>query len=36
MTGLLVKIFTHLLECPIIGTFLLFILKGNNLIHRVC
>ncbi|CAJ1974850.1 unnamed protein product [Sphenostylis stenocarpa] len=35
MTGLVVKIFTHLLECPIIGTFLLFILKGNNLIHRL-
>ncbi|KAH1255318.1 Fatty acid amide hydrolase [Glycine max] len=35
MTGLLVKIFTHLLECPILGTLLLFILKGNNLIHRL-
>ncbi|KAK7350922.1 hypothetical protein VNO77_09984 [Canavalia gladiata] len=35
MTGILVKIFTHLLECPILGTLLLFILKGNNLIHQL-
>ncbi|KAK7410929.1 hypothetical protein VNO78_02162 [Psophocarpus tetragonolobus] len=35
MTGLLIKIFSHLLECPILGTFLLFILKRNNLIHRL-
>ncbi|XP_061360021.1 fatty acid amide hydrolase-like [Gastrolobium bilobum] len=35
MTGILIKIFTHLLECPILGTFLLFILKGNNLIHEL-
>ncbi|KAL2347171.1 hypothetical protein Fmac_001171 [Flemingia macrophylla] len=35
MTGLLIKIFTFLLEFPILGTLLLFILKGNNLIHRL-
>ncbi|KAK7316917.1 hypothetical protein RJT34_00734 [Clitoria ternatea] len=35
MTGVVAKIFTHLLECPILGTLLLFILKGNNLIHRL-
>ncbi|KAJ1386627.1 Amidase, conserved site [Sesbania bispinosa] len=35
MTGILVKIFTYLLECPILGTLLLYILKGNNLIHKL-
>ncbi|XP_027360983.1 fatty acid amide hydrolase-like [Abrus precatorius] len=35
MTGILVKIFTHLLECPLLGTLVLFILKGNNLIHKL-
>ncbi|XP_057432670.1 probable receptor-like protein kinase At2g47060 [Lotus japonicus] len=34
MTRILVRIFTHLLECPILGT-LLYILKGNNLIHQL-
>ncbi|OIW20978.1 hypothetical protein TanjilG_26712 [Lupinus angustifolius] len=35
MTGILIKIFTLFLECPIIGTLLLYILKGNNLIHML-
>ncbi|KAK7282242.1 hypothetical protein RIF29_10872 [Crotalaria pallida] len=35
MAGILVKIFSHFLECPIIGTLLLYILKGNNLIHKL-
>ncbi|XP_057440326.1 uncharacterized protein LOC130732253 [Lotus japonicus] len=35
MTGILVKIFTHVLECPILGTLLLYILKGNNLTHQL-
>ncbi|XP_057434968.1 fatty acid amide hydrolase-like [Lotus japonicus] len=35
MTGVLVKIVTHLLECPILGTLLLYILKGGNLIHQL-
>ncbi|WJX40931.1 hypothetical protein P8452_28355 [Trifolium repens] len=35
MTGILVKFFTYLLEFPILGTILLFILKGNNLIHEL-
>ncbi|XP_015937468.1 fatty acid amide hydrolase [Arachis duranensis] len=33
MTGILIKIFIAILECPILGTLLLYILKGNNLIH---
>ncbi|KOM30546.1 hypothetical protein LR48_Vigan01g010000 [Vigna angularis] len=35
MTGILVKIFTWFLESRIFGTLLLYILKGNNLIHTL-
>ena len=35
MAGILVKIFAWFLESRIFGTFLLYILKGNNLIHKV-
>ncbi|KAE9604195.1 putative hydrolase [Lupinus albus] len=35
MTGIWIKIFTLFLECPILGTLLLFILKENNLIHKL-
>ncbi|KAL5075127.1 hypothetical protein RYX36_014111 [Vicia faba] len=35
MTGILVKIFTYLLELPLLGTMILYILKGNNLIHEL-
>ena len=35
MTGILVKIFTWFLESPILGSLLFYILKGNNLIHKV-
>ncbi|KAL2648263.1 hypothetical protein AAZV13_05G165400 [Glycine max] len=35
MTGILVKIFTWFLESPILGPLLLYILKGNNLIHKL-
>lgn len=35
MAGILVKIFAWFLESPIFGTLLLYILKGNNLIHKV-
>jgi hypothetical protein len=36
MTGIVVKIVTWLLESRIFGAILLYILKGNNLIHKVC
>ncbi|CAJ1937739.1 unnamed protein product [Sphenostylis stenocarpa] len=35
MTGILVKVFTWFLEFPIFGALLLYILKGNNLIHKL-
>ncbi|KAL2342881.1 hypothetical protein Fmac_004166 [Flemingia macrophylla] len=35
MAGILVKIFTWFLESPIFGPLLLYILKGNNLIHKL-
>ncbi|WVZ25841.1 hypothetical protein V8G54_004385, partial [Vigna mungo] len=35
MTGILVKVFTWFLESRIFGTLLLYILKGNNLIHTL-
>ncbi|XWS29947.1 hypothetical protein CRYUN_Cryun24cG0074500 [Craigia yunnanensis] len=35
MAGFLVKIFTWFLELRIIGTLLLYILKRNNLIHKL-
>ncbi|XP_054804846.1 fatty acid amide hydrolase-like [Prosopis cineraria] len=35
MTGILVKIFARLMEIPLLGTLLLYILKGNNLIHKL-
>ncbi|KAG5014364.1 hypothetical protein JHK85_020500 [Glycine max] len=35
MTGILVKIFTWFLESPILGSLLFYILKGNNLIHKL-
>ncbi|XP_057416719.1 fatty acid amide hydrolase-like isoform X2 [Lotus japonicus] len=35
MTGILVKIFTWFLESRIFGGLLLYILKGNNLIHKL-
>ncbi|TKY60468.1 Fatty acid amide hydrolase [Spatholobus suberectus] len=35
MTGILVKIFTWFLESRIFGALLLYILKGNNLIHKL-
>ncbi|KAK7399341.1 hypothetical protein VNO78_10523 [Psophocarpus tetragonolobus] len=35
MTGILVKVFTWFLESPIFGSLLLYILKGNNLIHKL-
>ncbi|XP_020203972.1 fatty acid amide hydrolase isoform X2 [Cajanus cajan] len=35
MTGILVKIFTWFLESPVFGALLLYILKGNNLIHKL-
>ncbi|KAF3439297.1 hypothetical protein FNV43_RR17573 [Rhamnella rubrinervis] len=35
MAGILVKIFAWFLESRIFGTFLLYILKGNNLIHKL-
>lgn len=35
MAGFLVKIFAWFLESRIIGTLLLYILKRNNLIHKV-
>ncbi|KAL2614307.1 hypothetical protein AAZX31_08G003200 [Glycine max] len=33
--GILVKIFTWFLESPILGSLLFYILKGNNLIHKL-
>jgi len=35
MAGLLVKIFTWFLESRIFGTILVYMLKKNNLIHKV-
>ncbi|OIV98113.1 hypothetical protein TanjilG_25978 [Lupinus angustifolius] len=35
MCGIWIKIFTLFLECPVLGTLLLYILKGNNLIHKL-
>ncbi|XP_073226624.1 fatty acid amide hydrolase-like isoform X2 [Cicer arietinum] len=35
MTGILVKIFTWFLESRIFGALLLYILKGDNLIHKL-
>ncbi|KAJ7957073.1 Fatty acid amide hydrolase [Quillaja saponaria] len=35
MTGFFVKIFVWFLESRIVGTLLLYILKGNNLIHKL-
>ncbi|XP_027341954.1 fatty acid amide hydrolase-like [Abrus precatorius] len=35
MAGILVKIFTWFLESSIFGSKLLYILKGNNLIHKL-
>ncbi|KAK6125565.1 hypothetical protein DH2020_015712 [Rehmannia glutinosa] len=35
MAGLLVKVFSWLLESPIFGGILLFFLKRNNLIHKL-
>lgn len=35
MAGILVKVFAWFLESKIFGTLLLYILKGNNMIHKV-
>ncbi|XP_060675097.1 fatty acid amide hydrolase isoform X1 [Ziziphus jujuba] len=35
MAGILVKVFAWFLESRIFGTLLLYILKGNNLIHKL-
>ncbi|KAI4343485.1 hypothetical protein L6164_010826 [Bauhinia variegata] len=35
MAGVLVKIFNWFLELPILGSLLLYVLKGNNLIHKL-
>ncbi|KAF7840156.1 Fatty acid amide hydrolase [Senna tora] len=35
MAGILVKIFNWVLEFPLLGSLLMYILKGNNLIHKL-